>query len=139
MQPRQSLSDGRAVCWTGPPDPQSIEKGYDRSGPARDLAKNTALAVFHRLRTSDAALGKMLHEPEKKRQIVFGNALFIECENEIAGTGMHQEIRILDAFRYAFVGEQIADVINRKEAGEIIRRDVGVDRHAASLRRLVVT
>jgi len=81
----------------------------------------------------------MLHEPQKKRQVVFGNALFIEGEDEIAGAGMHQKIRILDAFSDAFVREQFADVINRKEAGEIVRRDVGVDRHAASLRRLVVT
>src|SRR5262249_40482374 len=48
MQPRQGLSDSRAVGGTGPSDPQSIEKSHDRRGSAGDLAENPALAVLHR-------------------------------------------------------------------------------------------
>src|SRR5215475_14917736 len=106
MQARQSLSDGRTVAGAGPPDPQSVEKSHDRGGPPGDLAEDATLPVFHRLRTSDAARGKMLHEPQKERQIFFGYALFIERKNEIGGAGMHEKIRILDALSDAFVGQE---------------------------------
>src|SRR4029078_5126292 len=59
-------------------------------------------------------------------------------ENESPGAGVHQEIRILDALRDAFVGEELADIVTREKAGEVLRRHVGVDRHPALLRRLVL-
>ena len=39
------------------------------------------------------------------------NIIFIQREDEIAGAGVHQEIRVLDALRDAFVGEKFADVV----------------------------
>ena len=86
----------------------------------------------------DAARRQMLHQPEEERQVAFGDALFVERENEIAGAGVHQKIGILDALGDALVGEQFADVVAGEKAGEIFRRDVGIDRHEASLRRLVL-
>ena len=117
MQSRQSLSDGRAVAGTRPPDPQSIEKSDDRSGSPGDFAEYSTLPIFHRLRAGDAARRKMLHQPKKKRQVIFRNALFIERKNEIAGPGMHQEIGILDALSDALVGEQVAECHKPKESG----------------------
>src|SRR5262249_59691130 len=66
------------------------------------------------------------------------DALFIERKNEIAGTGVYQKIGVLNPLGDALVGEQFANVISGKKAGEIFRRNVGVDRHTASLRRLVL-
>src|SRR5262245_55014118 len=106
MQARQCLANGRAVVRTWAPDPQSVKKSDDRGRPAGDLAKEAAVLVLYRLRTSDAASRQMLHQAQKKWQIVFGNPLFIQCQNEIAGAGVHQKIRVLDALRDALVGEQ---------------------------------
>jgi hypothetical protein len=61
----------------------------------------------------------MLHKSKKKRQVIFGDALLIERENEIAGPGVDQEVGILDPLGDALVGKQVADVINRKEAGVV--------------------
>ena len=131
MQPRQSLAHGRAVAGIRPPDPKPVKKGDDRRRPAGDLAEHTAMRILHRLRTIDVARRQMLHQPQEEWQIAFGDALFIKRENEIAGAGMHQEIGILYAFSDALVGQQFADVVSRKKAGKIFRRNVGVDRHVS--------
>ena len=71
----------------------------------------------------------MLHQAEEKRQIALGDAPLVEREDVIAAAGMNEEIRVLDALGDALVGQQLADVITGKEAGEILRRDIGIDRH----------
>src|SRR5215475_4034430 len=137
MKSCERLAHGGAMVWTGPPDPQSVEKSHDGGGSAGDLAENATLPVSHRLRASDAPRGKVLHETEEKWQIAFGHALFIKRHDEIAGAGVHQKIGILHTLRDALVSEQFAKVIYGQKAGEIFRRNVGVDRHTASLRRLM--
>ena len=71
----------------------------------------------------------MLHQAEKERKIGLGDALLIQRENEIAGTGVQQEIRVLHALGDALVGEQFADVVALQKIGELVRGDVGIDRH----------
>src|SRR5262249_45708410 len=103
-----------------------------------DLAQHPALLVLDRLRARNAARSEVLHQTQEKGQVAFRDALFVERENESPGAGVHQEIRILDALRDAFVGEELADIVTREKAGEALRRHVGVDRHPALLRRLVL-
>src|SRR5262245_27494576 len=137
MQSRQCLANGRAVVRTWPPHPQSIKKRDYRGRSAGHLAKDAAALVLYRLRRSYAASRQMLHQAQKKWKIVFSDPLFIQRQNEIAGAGVHQKIRVLDTLRDALVGEQFADVISGQKAGEIFRRNSGTDRHTASLRCLV--
>ena len=111
MQLRQRFADRGAVTGIWPPDPEPVEKRHDRRRPPGNLAEHPALLVLDRLRACDAARGEMLHQAQKKRQVAFRDALFVQRENEISGAGVHQEIRVLDALRDAFVGEQFADVI----------------------------
>src|SRR4029450_2695460 len=126
-----------AVIQTWPPDSQSVEKRDDRGRPSGDLAKEATVLVLYRLRTGDATSRQMLHQAQEKRQIAFSDPLFVQSQNEIAGPGVHQKIRVFDALCDALVGEQFADVISGQKAGEIFRRNVGVDGHIGSLRRLV--
>src|SRR5262245_24905556 len=137
MQARQCLANGRAMVRTWPPNPQSVKKCDDRGRPAGDLAKEGAALVLYRLRTGDAASRQMLHQAQKKWQIVFGDPLFIQRQNEIAGACVHQKIRVLDALRDALGAEKLADVVSGHTAGVIFRRNVGIDGHTGSLRRLV--
>src|SRR5450432_1972818 len=71
----------------------------------------------------------MRHQAEKKRQLVFGDALFIQCQDEIAGRGVQQEVGILDAFGDALVGQQFADLVKIQKFRKLVGGDVGVDRH----------
>ena len=112
-----------------PADPQAVEEGDDRRRPAGKLAQNLAGAILHRLRAGDAAARQMLHQRQEKRQIAFGDAPLIEREDVIAAAGMNEEIRVFDALGDALVGKQLADVVTGKEAAEILRRDIGIDRH----------
>jgi hypothetical protein len=42
---------------------------------------------------------------------------------------MDQKIGVLDAFGDALVREQIADVVTGEKGLEVLRRDIGIDRH----------
>ena len=74
----------------------------------------------------------MLHQAEEERQVALGDAPLVERQDEVAGAGMDQKIRVLDAFGDALVGQQLADVVAGEEAGEVFRRDIGVNRHKES-------
>jgi hypothetical protein len=42
---------------------------------------------------------------------------------------MDQEIRVLDPFCDALVGQQRADIVSSEELGELFRRNVSIDGH----------
>ena len=52
--------------------------------PASALSASPLL-FFERLRAIDAARGQMRHQAEEERQVVLGDALFIQRQDEIAG------------------------------------------------------
>ena len=73
--------------------------------------------------------GQMRHQAEEERQVAFGDALLIQRQDEIAGTGVQQEVGILDALGDALVGQQFADVVTLQKLRKLVGGDVGVDRH----------
>ena len=73
--------------------------------------------------------GEMRHQAEKERQVVFGDSLFIQGEEERPGGGMQQKVGILDALGNALVGQEFADVVLVQEFRKLVGGDVGVDRH----------
>ena len=97
--------------------------------PAGDLAQHLAFPVLDRLRAGDSARVQVLHQAEKERQVLGRDALLVEGEDEIAAAGVDEEIRVLDPFRDALVGEQFPDVVIGEEGPEVFRRYVGIDRH----------
>ena len=102
-----------------PPDPHAVEEGDDRGRPARDLAEHLAGAVLDRLRAGDAARVQVLHQAEKERQVVGGDALLVERQDEIAAAGVDQEVGVLDALGDALVGQQLAEIVAGEEAREV--------------------
>ena len=120
------------------PDPHAVEEGDDGGRTAGDPAPDLLLPVLYRLRTGDAARVQVLHQAEEERQVGRRHALLVEGEDEIATGGMNQEIRVLDPLSNTLVGKQIADVVTGEKDREVLRRNVGVDRHdysAASVPR----
>jgi len=71
----------------------------------------------------------MLHQRQKERQVALGNPPLVERQDEVAAAGMDEKIRVLDAFRDALVGKQLADVVIGEEGREVFRRDIGIDSH----------
>ncbi len=129
MQLRQCRADRRAVARTGTADPHAIEEGDHRRRPAGDLAQHLALAVLDRLRAGDAARVQVLHQAEKERQVLGGHPLLVEREDEVAAAGVDEKVRVLDPFRDALVGEQLADIVAGEKGSKILRRYVRVDGH----------
>src|SRR5262249_48947621 len=60
-QPRQRLAERAAMRRAWPANPHAVEKGDHRGRAAGELAEHLAGAVFHRLRTVDAATREVLH------------------------------------------------------------------------------
>src|SRR5262245_9846449 len=118
MQPRQRLPERAAVRRRRPPDPHTVEESDHRRRTAGDLPQHLAALVLDRLRATDAAHVQVLHQGEKKRQILSRYAPLVEGENEIAATGVDEEIRILDTFRDALIGEQLSDVVTGEKGPE---------------------
>ena len=96
--------------------------------PASVLSVSPFL-LLERLRAIDAVRGEMRHQAEEERQVAFGDALFIQRQDERAGAGVQQEIGILDALGDALVGEQLADVVIAEKLRKLVGGDVGIDRH----------
>ena len=105
MHSRQRLADTGAVRDIRLARPDALQKSDDRCGPAGQDAQHLAASVLDRQRTDDAARCEMRHQPKKERQVAFGDALFIQGQDEIARSGMQQEIGILDALGDALVGQ----------------------------------
>ncbi len=105
MQSGKYVSERRAMGGARPSDPHSVEKRDQRGRAARDLAQHLARLVLYGLRTGDAARVQMLHQSEKKRQVLRRYPSFIKREDEMAHAGIDEEVGVLDPFRDAFVGE----------------------------------
>ena len=112
-----------------PAQPHAVQEGDDGGRLAGDPAQHHAVPVLDRLRAGDAAAGQMLHEAEEERQVGGRHPLLVEGEDEIALAGVDQEIGVLDPLGDALVGEQLADVVAGQEGLELLRRNVGIDRH----------
>src|SRR5262249_47632371 len=101
----------------------------DRRRSAGDFAEHRALLVLDRLRTGDAARVQMLHQAEEERQVLGGDALLVEREDEVAAAGVDQEVRVLDPFGDGFVGEHLPDLVAGEKGGEVLGGYIGVDGH----------
>ena len=62
----------------------------------------------------------MLHQRDKKGQVVGIDPFFIERQDEIAALGGEQEIRILDPFGDPLAGQHLADVVTRDESPQLV-------------------
>ncbi len=54
---------------------------------------------------------EVFHQPEKERQILGIDALFVERQDEGAFRRMHEIIRVLDAFGNSLERQQVAEPI----------------------------
>ena len=106
----------------------TIVAGRSASSPSA-----VAGAIAHGLRTGDAALRQMLHQPDEERQILGFHALFIKGEDILALGRVHEEIGILDPLRDPLERNHLADFIKREEVAQRFVRDLGVDRHVLSV------
>jgi hypothetical protein len=82
MQLRQCLANRGAVRGVRLARPHAFQEIDDRRGALRQRAQRFAAARLHRLRTADAVAGEMGHQTEEERQIGFGDAPFVQREEE---------------------------------------------------------
>ena len=129
MQLGQRLAESSAVSRGRPADPHSVEEGDHRGGPPCDHAEHLAFLILDRQRAVDAASMQMLHQPKKERQVFCRDPFFVQRQDEIIAARVHEEIRVLDAFRDAFVGQQFSEVIVGEKSGKLLRRDISIDGH----------
>ncbi len=132
MKLGQRVAEPRAMRRGRPADPHAVQEGDDRGRTPGEPPERLALAVLHRLRAGQSARREMLHQTEKERQIIRGDALLVERENEIAATGVQEKIRVLDALRDAFIGQEIAEVVGAQECRNFLGRDIGIDGHGST-------
>src|SRR5262249_3763930 len=123
---------GRAVRSARSTNPHAVEESDDGRGTLGEVAQGLASAVLDRLRTGESARRQVFHKVEKERQIRGGDALLIQRQNKVAAARMEQKIGVLDALGDPLIGQQIADVVVRKEFLQVLRDNVGIDRHRAS-------
>ena len=71
--------------------------------------------------------GEVVHQAEKERQIVGVDALFVERQDEGAGGGVEEEIRVFRTLGDALVGEQPSRRIFLQEGLELAFGNVGID------------
>src|SRR5579883_310254 len=124
----EHLADTGTVAGVRLAWPDAFQKGDDRRGPAGQRAQRLAVFVPHRLRTIQPAQSKVRHQAEKERQVTFGDALFIQRQDEGARRGVEQEVGILHALGDALVGQQFADLVVFQKIRKFVGGD-GVNRH----------
>src|ERR1044072_7406425 len=129
MHLRQRLTDAGAMRDIRLARPYAFEKIDDRRRPPGQRAERRALFVPQRLRTTDAMRGQMRHQVQEEWQIIPGDALFIERQNERTGAGVQQEIGVLDALGDALVGQQFAELVTVEKLCKLVGGDVGIHRH----------
>src|SRR5262249_12862266 len=71
----------------------------------------------------------MLHQAEKKRQVLGRHAPFVEREDEVTAARMDEEVRVLHTFRDAFIGEQLPNVVTGEKRPKLLRHHIGIDGH----------
>src|SRR5205814_10231623 len=114
--------------------PQAAQESDDRRRASGDFAERAALAIFYRLRTIKTAGGEVLHQRQKERQVGRRYPPLVQGQDEMTLRGVHQKIRILDAFGNSLIGQELADRVTGKKRGEVLCGDVGVDGHGAESR-----
>ncbi|VVC55470.1 hypothetical protein RHAL1_02388 [Beijerinckiaceae bacterium RH AL1] len=129
MELRERGAGGGAMRLARTAHRQALEEGDHRRRAAGEAAERAAVARLHRLRAVEAFAGEMLHQADEERQVRLGDALLVEREDERAGLGMQQEVRVLDALRDALHRVELADVVGREEALKLVVGDFGVDGH----------
>ena len=83
--------------------PHAFEERDERGVSAGKHVENVSLVVAHRQRTRDITRREVFHKPEKKRQIVGIDALFVDRQDERARRRVHEIVRVLDAFGNSLV------------------------------------
>ena len=78
----------------------------------------------------------MFHQREEERDVFRRDALFVERQDEIAGGGVDEEVRILHPLGDPLVGQELAEIVVRQEIGQVFRRNVGIDGHDAPFWRI---
>jgi hypothetical protein len=78
----------------------------------------------------------MFHQRQEERDVFRRDPLFIERQDEIAGSGVDEKVRVLDALGDPLVGEELAQIVIRQEIGQVFRRNVGIDGHDAPFWRI---
>ena len=71
----------------------------------------------------------MRHQTKKERQVVLGDPLLVQRQDERTRRRVQQEVGILDALGDALVGQEFADLVVFQEVRKLVGGDVGVDRH----------
>src|SRR3954453_23656914 len=84
---------------------------------------------MHRPGADYAALGQMLHQAEKPRQIGRVDPLLVERQDEVAVRGAERVVAVLDALGDAAERDQPADLVVRQEGVKRVVGDFGIDRH----------
>jgi hypothetical protein len=129
MQPRQRIAKRAAVNRRRPPNPHAVQESDHRRRPAGEATQHLAVLVLDRLRAADATRVQMLHQAEKKRQVLGRHAPFVEREDEVTAARMDEEVRVLHTFRDTLVGEQLPDVVIGEKRRKLLRHHIGIDGH----------
>ena len=112
----------------------AFQEGHDRRRPAAEAPERRAGAVAHRLRAGEPGAGQMPHQVDEERQVRLAHPLLVEGEDEVAGTRVQEEVRVLDPLRDALAGEQLAEFVLAEEGAQRLVGNVGVDRHGCCCR-----
>jgi hypothetical protein len=72
---------------------------------------------------------EMVHQRDKKWQILGRDALLVEGQDEIAALGGQQVIRILDALGDALARQHLTEIVKRHECAQLVIADFRVDCH----------
>ena len=124
------FADLGAVRHARTAQPHAFEEGDDRRRPPCQLPERRAVAVFDRQRADDAGCCQVLHQRDEEGQIARVDTLLVERQDEGAGRGLHEEVRVLDALGDALAGFQLAEIVVGQEGDEFVGSDIGIDRHA---------
>ena len=84
MQRGQRAAEGGTMERLDPARPHPGEKRHDRRRPTAQLAQCRAVTPVHGGRAGHAMPGEMLHQRDKKGQVLGIDPLFIERQDEIA-------------------------------------------------------
>src|SRR5476651_1055536 len=108
---------------------QSAQEGHERGRTSIQVRPLRTVSSPNRLRACNPARRQMLHEAEKKGQVAFMHALFVEREKIAAAISLQVEIGVFDALGDALETHWHADVVSGEHDLEILKGYVGVDRH----------
>ena len=102
---------------------------------AQHGVQDDTAGIGHRLGHGEATLRQVLHQAQVKRQLLEGQPLE-QAQHIAAGRGVDEIVGVLDAARNTLQSQQFAQVESGHEARRLVKRHIGVDRHALSGRGL---